>query len=111
MVRLLQWTSFCLQKIVADIAQGGLITRQLIGDAKNTGSTSPLDTISLGSKYVLNFIIPLSIELALKALIIKEGEQPDNIHDLSALYDKLPDDLKEQIEQNFLQKSDNKNSS
>ena len=107
----MQWVSFSLQKIIADIESGGVKTNQLLDSTKDISAKSPLETIRTGSKYVLNFIIPLSIELALKAFLAKEGKEPDRTHDLFNLYNKLSKPTKRRIEHDFSTQKINPDSS
>ncbi|WP_170961705.1 HEPN domain-containing protein [Vibrio genomosp. F6] len=97
----LQWVTFALQKMVKDIETGGSTTNTLIGNCKSVAGDSGLGTLSTGSDYVLNFLIPFSVELALKALLIKEGIDPGHIHNLVKLYGKLSTKMQDEIQRIF----------
>jgi hypothetical protein len=97
----MQWVGLVLQKIVKDISSGGNITKQLIGDAKSVNSKNDLNTIALGCHYVVAFILPLTIELALKALLSKQGIKPKNSHNLSDLHEQVPEQMKRTLQDTF----------
>ena len=98
----MQWVVFALQKIIADVESGGGITNQLLDYAKTADGKDGLKPLALGCTYVANFILPFTIELALKSLILKEGKNPNNIHDLIDLYNELSDSIKLELHIDYL---------
>lgn len=95
----IQWVGFALQRIIAE-ADTPLV-RQLLGDAKTVGGQSGSPYLELGCVWTQYIIIPFGIELALKALLVKEtGNHPD-IHDLMKLYSRLQADTRAAIEQDY----------
>lgn len=97
----IQWVTFLLQKVVEDIDNGGEKTRELIGNAQSVGKFNDLKTIALGYHYVLGSALPLAIELALKALLLKEGVTPRRTHDLLSLYSGLPELTRTMLQDKF----------
>lgn len=97
----MQWVGLALQKIIADVDIGGDITKQLMGSAKSVDKGDGLDTLAIGCNYVVNFVLPFAAELALKALIIREGKEPHFSHNLSDLYNKLSESTKLQLQNKF----------
>lgn len=85
----MQWVAFAMQKISTDVKSGGKITESLLGDATTIKGTSGLETLSIGCVYVTNFVLPLAIELSLKALIEKEGKTYPQTHNLLKLFNLL----------------------
>ncbi len=57
--------------------------------------------LEIGCVYVTNFILPLAIELALKALIIQEGSEPLRVHNLTRLYNQLSSKIVQKLEREF----------
>ena len=98
----MQWVGFALQSIIADIHSGGSITKQLMGSAKSVGNGNDLKTVAIGCNYVVNFVLPFAIELALKALLAKTGQGFKFTHDLLALYNKFSPDIKGRLQSEFI---------
>lgn len=97
----MQWVGFAMQKIMEDVKVGGTKTQQLLGNAKTVGNNSGIETLSLGCSYVVNFVLPFTIELALKALLTKENVNSGNIHDLLDLYNNLPEQIKSNLDAQY----------
>jgi hypothetical protein len=43
----------------------------------------------VGGSYTANIILPLTIELSIKSLILKEGNKPKRTHNLMVLFEQL----------------------
>ncbi|MDD5738840.1 MAG: hypothetical protein PHY72_02870 [Candidatus Pacebacteria bacterium] len=102
----IQWVVFALQKLSLDVKRDGRLSRSLLGDAKTTSGADGLETLALGCKYVVNFVLPFAIELSLKSLITKEKIIPLQIHDLLLLFDSLPLNLQGKLESRYHQLSE-----
>ena len=55
---------------------------------------------ALGCTWVMHVAAPLGVELALKALLQHEGRGSWG-HDLVALYDELPDPVRDRVEAEY----------
>jgi hypothetical protein len=97
----MQWVGFALQKLIVDVKAGGSITNQLIVNAKSVSGNDALNTLALGCSYVVNFVLPFSLELALKSLLIKGGNEPKFIHDLLDLYNGFSADMKLKLQNEY----------
>jgi len=103
----MQWVAFAMQKISADVNSGGTITGSLLGDATTIKGTSGLKTLSVGCMYVTNFVLPLAIELSLKALIEKEGNTYPQTHNLLKLFNLLSSKTQNILETQYHLHSEN----
>lgn len=97
----MQWVAYAMQKIMEDVRVGGTKTQLLLGNAKTVDNNSGIETLSLGCSYVVNFVLPFTIELALKALLTKENVDSGKIHDLLDLYNKLPAQIKSDLDAQY----------
>jgi hypothetical protein len=95
----LQWVGFAMQKLTVDVSAGGSATKQLPGDAIR--SNKDLDTLALGCTYTVNFVLPFAAELGFKALITKEGQRFERIHELLDLYTSLSQDTRQKLQREF----------
>lgn len=98
----MQWVVYSLQKMNSDIKNNGGVTKNLIGDAKSVNGSNDLDTLATGCDYVVNFVLPFAIELALKSLLLKEGKTAGRIHGLLDLYNKLPESTRNSLQDNYI---------
>lgn len=103
----IQLVSFALQRINADINNGGRITNYLIGNQKTDNSKIPLQNLRTGNIYTINFILPLALELALKALIIQSNKSPKFIHNLLTLFNLLPKDIQTKLNEEYITQKKN----
>ncbi|WP_312648989.1 HEPN domain-containing protein [Aminipila sp.] len=97
----MQWVIYALQKLNLDIKNNGGVSKALRGDAKSASGSNDLDVLSIGCDYVVNFILPFALELALKSLLLKEGQNADRIHGLINLYNNLPESTRNALEDNY----------
>lgn len=97
----LQWVAYLLQSTQIDTQVGGDLTRSLLSYGMKDASRKDLVALQLGCVYTTNFILPLAIELALKALILQEGKKPKREHNLIHLYNQLSRNAFEKLEDKF----------
>jgi hypothetical protein len=97
----IQMVSFLLQKIILDIDMGGKYTAELLGNARSVGGQLNLKTYETGCTYVVNFLLPLTIELSLKSLILKEKKKPLKEHNLTLLFNQISESSQEMIEREY----------
>jgi HEPN domain-containing protein len=97
----MQWVIFLLQSVQRDISMGGEITRLVLNDAKSHGGDNDYNALQTGCTYTLNFLLPLTIELGLKALILKENNEPPKVHNLIKLHNNLTKETKENVQIQF----------
>ncbi|WP_189318537.1 HEPN domain-containing protein [Flavobacterium sp. LM5] len=97
----IQWVGKALQNVIVDVQAGGSIAHQLMGNDKSMDGGNGLETLALGCDYVMNFVLPFSLELALKSLLIKDGKEPRHTHDLFKLYDELSDEMKAKLQKEY----------
>lgn len=85
----LQWVSILLQYVNVDILRGGDLTRTILkGSTSHSGNTD-YKALRIGCLYAVNFLLPLGIEVGLKALILNENKIPKKTHDLIKLHNQL----------------------
>lgn len=58
-------------------------------------------TAQLGRTWVTNFLLPLTVEFALKGLAGKHGGARQGIHDLLSLYEALPKHVQEKVSEGY----------
>lgn len=97
----MQWVGFALQKLALDARSGGLITDALLGDARAVDGNVPKKAFEAGCRYVTGFVLPLALELGLKSLLHKCALEPPRTHNLSDLFDLLPVQTKDMVEQEY----------
>lgn len=98
----IQWLTFTMDRMMKDINRESYVTKQLIGDAKSIDGNDGINSLYLGCEITINFLLPFSIELALKAMLENEGINPKKIHGIYDLYEKLPSNIKRDLNNDFL---------
>ncbi len=106
----MQWVSFLLQSVSVDIKQGGKLTRSLFKNARASGGEDNYDALDVGCTYTVNFLLPLTVELGLKALILQEGKKPVRKHDLIELYHQLSEEIRATLEKEYKSVCENEDS-
>jgi hypothetical protein len=104
----MQWVAYLLQNTYIDTCLGGDVTRSLLSHSMKGVAKKDLRPLGTGCVYVTNFILPLTIELALKALILQEGAKPLKVHNLTRLYNQLSTETVKRLEEEFYNLKENK---
>ncbi|MDE0460021.1 MAG: hypothetical protein OXI15_22255 [Chromatiales bacterium] len=94
----MQYVAFLLQKLT--LPEGRPALERLLRGVTDAGGGSPLRVAALGCTWVMHVAAPLGVELALKALLQSDGRDCWG-HDLVALYDKLPDPVRDRVEAEY----------
>ena len=68
----LQWVSILLQNVSIDLLNRGDLTRSILRGATSHAGDTDYSALKVGCLYAVNFILPLAIEVGLKALILNE---------------------------------------
>ena len=97
----MQWVGFALQRLITDMDDGGKVTLQLLGQAKDVTGNNGLQPLHIGCYNVVNFVLPFALEVGLKSLLIKDGKAIEFTHDLAKLYNSLSETLKNKLEDEF----------
>ena len=103
----MQWVAFALQKLSLDADSGGEKSGLLLGYQNSVDKTDGFKTLAIGCNYVIGFVLPLAIELALKSFIAKENSFPPKIHNLSKLFAKISSSSRNKIERKYAELTDN----
>ena len=94
----MQYVAFLLQKIT--LPEGRPALEHVLRGVTNAGGGSPVSIAALGCTWMMHVAAPLGVELALKALLQREGQDSWG-HDLVALYDELPDPVRDRVEAEY----------
>lgn len=72
----MQWVMFLLQVAKADLLSNSSLTKELLEKVKTVNGREDLSALEIGCDYVVGFGLPLTLELSLKSLILKEDIEP-----------------------------------
>ena len=95
----MQYVGYLLQRIPEEKNQKYLIG--LLENVTPEGGGDGIQQTRLGCIWAVNIIMAFTVELALKALLIKNGVEPPNRHDLLELFTLLPHETRKQLEDKF----------
>lgn len=95
----MQYVGYLLQRIPEEKNQKYL--RGLLENVTSEGGGDGIQQTLLGCIWAVNIVMAFTVELALKALLIKNGVEPRNQHDLLKLYTLLPLKTQKQLENEF----------
>ena len=91
---------YALQVLLNASRQPDLV-RRVLSEAQ-LSATRAADVASLGCGYAARFLSPFVVEVGLKALIAQRtGNPAEPTHDLSTLFDALPDSAQSELEREF----------
>ncbi len=91
---------YAAQILINATREPQVIRRALSGE--QLAATNAVGTAALGCDYATRFLLPFVVELALKALVGKHGnDQGARGHHLSKLFDELPADVQAELERDF----------
>lgn len=95
----IQWVVFALTQINKDINDNNCeITKLLLERATSVEGVDDYKALEIGCVYSSNFILPFAIELGFKSLLVKNGISYGKVHKLIYLYDLLPEEIRNRIE-------------
>lgn len=97
----MQWVGYALNKISTDINAGGDISKQLLDSVKSLDKIEGLKALSIGCNYVINFLLPFTLELSLKALLAKEGIEPNPKHNFLIHYNRFSGKMKQRLQNEY----------
>ena len=95
----MQYVGYLLQTIPEEKNQKYL--RGLLENVTSEGGGDGIHQARLGCIWAVNIVIAFTVELALKALLIKNEMEPPKQHDLLKLYTLLQLKTQNQLEDNF----------
>ena len=95
----MQYVGYLLQRIPEEKNQK--YVRGLLKNVTSVGGGDGIQQTLLGCIWTVNIVMAFTVELALKALLIKNGMEPPNRHDLLELYTLLPLKTQKQLENKF----------
>ena len=92
----MQYVVYLLQMMATH--EGISALTSLLRNVRSVGGTEVVTTTSLGCNWASNILSSLTVELALKALLLKESGHYKHTHDLLELYSSLPDRVQARLE-------------
>ncbi len=95
----MQYVGYLLQRLPEEKNQKYL--SGLLENVTLEGGGNGIEQTRLGCNWVVNIVMALTVEFALKALLIKNRVAPHNRHDLLKLYTQLSLETRNQLENKF----------